>query len=80
MQVERGATPDGRLLLYFTFQKPDDEPHAHREDDGSPHPQGRREPLPRVQGAGSPGTPPRPLRERGVGAEGAPSLRQDAEA
>jgi hypothetical protein len=34
----------------------------------------------RVQGAGSPGTPPRPLRERGVGGEGAPSLRQDAEA
>jgi hypothetical protein len=34
MQVERGATPDGRLLLYFTFRKPDEEPHAAREDDG----------------------------------------------
>ena len=33
MQVERGATPGGRLLLYFTFRKPDDEPHAPREDD-----------------------------------------------
>ena len=35
MQVVRGATPDGRLLLYFTFRKPDDEPHAPREDDGA---------------------------------------------
>jgi hypothetical protein len=35
MQVERGATPDGRLLLYFTFRKPDEEPHAPREDDGA---------------------------------------------
>jgi hypothetical protein len=34
IQVERGATPDGRLLLYFTFRKPDEEPHAAREDDG----------------------------------------------
>ena len=35
MQVERGATPDGRLLLYFTFRKPDEEPRAPREDDGA---------------------------------------------
>ena len=35
MQVERGATPDGRLLLYFTFRKPDDQPPAPREDDGA---------------------------------------------
>jgi hypothetical protein len=35
MLVERGATPDGRLLLYFTFRKPDDEPHAPCEDDGA---------------------------------------------
>jgi hypothetical protein len=35
MQVERGATPDGRLLLYFTFRKPDDEPQAPGEDDGA---------------------------------------------
>ena len=35
MQVERGATPDGRLLLYFTFRKPDAEPHTPREDDGA---------------------------------------------
>jgi hypothetical protein len=34
MQVERGATPDGRLLLYFTFRKLDDEPQAPGEDDG----------------------------------------------
>ena len=80
MQVERGATPDGRLLLYFTFRKPDDEPHAPRKDDGSPHPQGHREPLSLDAGEGSPGTPPRRVRERGVGGEGAPTLRQDAEA
>ena len=35
MQVERGATPDGRLLLFFTFRKPDEEPQAPREDDGA---------------------------------------------
>ena len=35
MQVERGATPDGRPLLYFTFRKPDEEPRAPREDDGA---------------------------------------------
>ena len=35
MQVGRGATPDGRLLLYFTFRKPDDEQHAPHKDDGA---------------------------------------------
>jgi hypothetical protein len=35
LQVERSATPDGRLLLYFSFRKPDDEPRAPREDDGA---------------------------------------------
>ncbi|HKC76369.1 MAG TPA: hypothetical protein VKF37_19530 [Chloroflexota bacterium] len=80
MQVERGATPDGRLLLYFTFRKPDDEPHAPREGDGavarSPHPR----PLSLDAGEGSPGTPPRSLRERGLGGEGACDRTPDAEA
>jgi hypothetical protein len=35
MQVERGATPDGRLLLYFTFGRPDAAPPAPHDDDGA---------------------------------------------
>jgi hypothetical protein len=82
MQVERGATPDGRLLLYFTFGKPDAAPHAPHEDDGaaarSPHPR----PLSLKAGEGSSGMSPRSLRERGVGGEGegACNLPPDAEA
>ena len=61
MQVERGATPDGRLLLYFTFRKPDDGPHAPREDDGaaarSPHPRGRMQYAPTLD-AGEGNLPP----------------------
>jgi hypothetical protein len=28
MRVERGSTPDGRLLLYFTFPRSSDEPEV----------------------------------------------------
>jgi hypothetical protein len=95
MQLEHGATPDGRLLLYFTFRKPDEEPHAPRADDGaaawSPHPrplsldagEGRRPsppaPFPEC-GRGQMRAPPHSLREREVGGEGACNLPPDAEA
>jgi hypothetical protein len=76
MQVERGATPDGRLLLYFTFRKPDDEPHAPREGDGavarSPHPR----PLSLNAGEGRRPSPPAPLPECGRGETRTPPLPQ----